>query len=146
MSDHLKNVIVFWGSFVSISVLLGGAMTSFKFNDLDTQLHDTYFVIPSIYIIISIIIILWILRGVFLLVEVGIRKSKFFAILVAIVNMFFIFMLVAATYLSIEKLRLVKRNYPDLSISSYVALISVMVGFACFLILIEFKTIKKIRT
>ena len=146
LSDNLKSALVFWGSFILLGVLLGGAMTGFKFNELDIQLHDTYFTIPIIYVIIFIIIILWILRGVFLLIEIGTSKSKSFAIIVAIVNMFFILPLMTITYLSVVKLWSAKQDYPDLNVSGYVGLISGIFGLACLLILIEFNTIKKVRT
>lgn len=79
--------------------MLFSVSTSFKFDSIDIQLHDTYFVLGPLNAIIFLFLVLLIGRYFFQLILFLIDRSKPFALFVAIAIPVIIYFIVAYIYL-----------------------------------------------
>lgn len=123
-----------------------GQMTTFKFRDIDIQLHDTYYVVPSWLGIVIVLTILGLLRGLTKLVDRLSDQSRLLAILISIINGLLGLVLIVLICIAILNLIQVKEWYPDLDISSYIGIIAVLISLLLLLTIIEIKTVRKLRT
>ena len=123
-----------------------GQMTTFKFRDIDIQLHDTYYVVPSWLGIVIVLTILGPLRGLTKLADRLSDRSRLLAILIIIINGLLGLVLIVLICIAILNLIQVKEWYPDLDISSYIGIIAGLISLLLLLTIIEIKTVRKLRT
>lgn len=70
----MKKQLIWWTVFALLSTLIIGIITRFKFNRLDIQIYDTYYVIESIHGIILLTLVLGLGRYIFLFINRLIQK------------------------------------------------------------------------
>lgn len=131
--------------FFVVTVILIGRMTDFQFQDIDIQLHDTYYVIPSWIVLVVILTILGLLRAATRILDRLSDRSRTITILVAIITGLFGLVLIILICAAILSLIEIKGWYPDLDISTYVWIIVAMISLLSFLTIREIKTIRKLR-
>lgn len=83
---NLKKELKYLISFGLISILIIGLMTNFKFEGLEVQMHDIYFIINPVKAFIFLTCILWTIKNSYLLVDLMTDKYKIIAVFVAIIN------------------------------------------------------------
>jgi heme/copper-type cytochrome/quinol oxidase subunit 1 len=82
----MKRELIWGILFLVLSVLIVGQMTGFQFENIDIQLHDTYYVAPSIIVVLFILTIFGLLRGLVKLTDRLSDKTKSIAIVVTVIN------------------------------------------------------------
>lgn len=142
----MKREVIWWIGFFIVAVIAIGQMTAFKFQDIDIQLHDTYYVVPSWAGIVIVLTVLGLLRGLTNLMDRLSNRSRLLAILISIINGLFGLVLIVLICLATLNLIQVKEWYPDLEISNYIGVIVVLISLLLVLTTIEIKTIKNMRT
>ena len=76
-----------WGTgFLLASLVLVGLTTEFRFGVIEVQLHDTYFVFEAYDVIYKLILILYMIKNLYLMVDLMTLKYRLVAFLVAIIN------------------------------------------------------------
>lgn len=141
----MKRELIWWTLFFGLAVVIVGQMTRFQFKNIDIQLHDTYYVIPPFIALLFILTIFGVLRGLVKITDRLCDRSKLVAISVTIINGLLGFVMIILIYVSIVSVLQIKEWYPDLNISNYLAIIALLTTVLCLLILIEFRTIKKLK-
>lgn len=121
-----------------------GAATSFKFSDLDIQLHDTYYVLTPKDAILNLTWILGLARYFYLLTNLLADRYKILALPFLIINAIAGLFVIILTYLSIEELMTIKKLYPDTDVSGHFLLPSIFIGLLIMQTIIEIKMIKKL--
>ncbi len=125
-----------------ISIIIIGLMTNFRFNELQIQNHDTYYLIGSFKSIIFTTLFLWTIKNLYYLIDVLLNKYKVFAILIAILTPIAILLGVLFIYLNIQELLVFKEMYPDLNFLERIIPTSIITGLLILLVLIEIKSLK----
>ena len=82
--NKMKRGLIWWAGFLVVAFIVIGQMTTFKFRDIDIQLHDTYYVVPSWLGIVVVLAILGLLRGLTKLVDKLSDRSRSLAILITV--------------------------------------------------------------
>jgi heme/copper-type cytochrome/quinol oxidase subunit 1 len=141
----MKRELIWWAGFIVLSFIVIGQMTTFKFREIDIQLHDTYYVVPSWLGIVIVLTILSVLRGLTKLADNLSDRSRQLAILIIIINGFLGLALIVSICVGILNLIQIKEWYPDLDISNYIEIITVLISLLLLLTITEIKTIRKLR-
>jgi heme/copper-type cytochrome/quinol oxidase subunit 1 len=142
----MKQELIWWTGFLIVAFIAVGQMTAFNFGDIDIQLHDTYYVVPSWLGMLVPLTILGLLRGLTKLADRLSGRSRLLAISISIVNGLFGLFLIVLIIMAISNLIEVKEWYPDLDISNSIGVIAVLITFLLLLTIIEVKTIRKLKT
>jgi len=141
----MKRELIWWTGFLIVSFVAVGQMTAFNFGDIDIQLHDTYYVVPSWLGVLVLLTFLGLLRGLTKLADRLSDRSRLLAILVTVINGLLGLFLIGLTCMAIFNLIQVKQLYPDLDISNYIGVIAVLISLLFLTIIIEVQTIRKLR-
>ncbi|MES1226018.1 MAG: hypothetical protein ABUT20_61640 [Bacteroidota bacterium] len=142
----MKRELRWWTAFFVVGIILIGQMTEFEFRNIDIQLHDTYYIIPSWIALLVVLTILGVLRGLTQIINRLSDRNRSMAILVSIVNGIVGLVLIILVCAAILNLIQIREWYPGLDIFNYIAIIVVMILLLSVLVVIEIKTIKKLRT
>ncbi|HTJ48246.1 MAG TPA: hypothetical protein VL443_02250 [Cyclobacteriaceae bacterium] len=142
----MKRELRWWTAFFVVGIILIGQMTEFEFRNIDIQLHDTYYIIPSWIALLVVLTILGVLRGLTKIINRLSDRNRSMAILVSIVNGIVGLVLIILVCAAILNLIQIREWYPGLDIFNYIAIIVVMILLLSVLVVIEIKTIKKLRT
>jgi signal transduction histidine kinase len=126
-----------------VAFFLVGQMTDFRFDDIEIQLHDTYYVIAPIYAFAFVMALALLARGSVKFLNWLSDKSKSMAIFIAVVVGIIALALIILIYFSISTLVQIKTWYPDLRISNYITIIIVLTIGLGVLAGVEIKIIKK---
>jgi hypothetical protein len=81
----MRKELLWIAVIIAFSILLIAISTSFRFNPISTQLHDTYFVLGSVHVIIFLSFVLITGRYTFQFILFLIDRSKPFAIALAMI-------------------------------------------------------------
>lgn len=84
-AGNMRRELIRVTAIIIFSVLLVAILTSFQFNSIDIQFHDTYVILPSAHAIIFVSIILLAGRYIYRLNLFLINRSKAFAIVLAVI-------------------------------------------------------------
>ena len=142
----MKRELGWWTAFFVVAITVAGRMTKFEFRDIEIQLHDTYYVVPSWLAIVILFTILGLFRGVTKSIDRLSDKSRLMAIFVGIINGVVGLVLIILICVAIFNLIQVKKWYPDLDISTYIGIIVILISLLSLLTIIEIKTFKKLKT
>lgn len=74
------------GGFLFVTVVLVGLITEFRFNSIELQLHDRYFVFGAAGTIFRLTFTLYTIKNLYQLVDIITLKYRVLALLFAIVN------------------------------------------------------------
>jgi hypothetical protein len=141
----MKLELIWWTGFLTVALIAVGQTTAFNFGDIDIQLHDTYYVVPSWLGILVLLTILGLLRVLTKFADRLSDRSRLLALLISIVNGLLGLFLIGLICMAIFNLIQVKQWYPDLDISNYIGIIAVLISLLLLLTIIEVKTIRKLR-
>ena len=83
---NLKNEFKWLTAFAMISILIIGLATNFKFQDLEIQLYDTYYVFEPVRAFIFLTIMLWTIKNLYMLVDLMTGRYAVIALIVSIVS------------------------------------------------------------
>jgi hypothetical protein len=142
----MKREVIWWTGFLFVALTAIGQMTTFTFRNIDIQLHDTYYVVPSWLAIVILLTFLGLLRSLTNLADRLSDQSRLLAILISIVNGLLGLFLIVLIFIAILNLIDIKEWYPDLDISNYIGVIAVLISILLLLTITEVKTIRKLRT
>lgn len=126
-----------------ISVLTIGLMTSFKYNDVDIQLHDRYFIIDAVRGCIYLTAIIFTLRNIYLLLDFITGRYMILAVFVAIVNPLVALFIIIFIYFNVAFVGM----QLDVGINAVASsvLTGLMIGIIILQIAIEVKVLRKLR-
>jgi membrane protease YdiL (CAAX protease family) len=142
----MKRELIWWTGFFVVAFIAIGQMTTFKFGDINIQLHDTYYVVPSWLGLVIVLTILGLSRGLTKLADISSDRSRPLAILISIISGLLGLILIVLICVAILNLIQVKEWYPDLDISNYIGIIAALISLLLLLTIIEIKTVRKLRT
>jgi hypothetical protein len=142
----MKRELIWWTGFLVVAFIAIGKMTAFNFGDIDIQLHDTYYVVPSWLCILVVLLILGLLRGLTKLADTLSNRSRQLAIMISLINGLLGLVLIILICVAILNLIQVKEWYPDHDISNYIGIIVIMILLLLLLTVIEIKTVGKLLT
>lgn len=142
----MKRELTWWLVFFILALVVIGQMTGFEFNVIDIQLHDTYYILPSLHGVLFIFTFLALLRILTNALDRISTKGKLIAILVTVINgLLVLSMIIFISNITINVLQF-RKLYHDLDLAKYTAIIIVMIAALCLLTILEIKTIRKIRS
>jgi hypothetical protein len=98
----MKEQLIWWAGFGILSAIVIGIVTGFKFNELDIQLHDTYFVLQSRDAIVLLTLAFGFGRYFYLLADLISSRFKILALIMSIINAIVGLFVIIITYLSAE--------------------------------------------
>jgi heme/copper-type cytochrome/quinol oxidase subunit 1 len=141
----MKKELTWWIAFALVAIFVAGQMSDFRFSTVDIQLHDTYYVLPAYFAVLFIFIFLGLLRGLVYLTEILTERSRVFAWIVIVLNgslsLFWIFLIYNSTITYLD----LRQWYPELPASNYLATLMVMLAALVLMIVVEFRTIRKLK-
>ena len=126
-----------------ISVLAIGLMTSFKYNDVEIQMHDSYFIIDAIRACIYLTAIVFTLRNLYFVVDVMSDRYRILAVFVAIINPLVALFIVILIYFNIAFVGAQLDAGNNLGPS--IVIICLLIGLITLQIAIEVKVLRKLR-
>lgn len=126
-----------------ISVLAIGLMTSFKYNDVEIQMHDSYFIIDAIRACIYLTAIVFTLRNLYFVVDVMSDRYRILAVFVAIINPLVALFIVIFIYFNIAFVGAQLDAGNNLGPS--IVIICLLIGLITLQIAIEVKVLRKLR-
>ena len=141
----MKRGLIWWTGFTVVAFIAIGQMTKFKFQYIDVQLHDTYYVIPSWLGIVIVLIIFGLLRGLAKIADRLSDRSRLLAIVIIIINGLLGLVLVGLISFAMLTLLQVREWYPELNISNYIGIIVVLTSLLLMVTIVEIKTVNKLR-
>jgi hypothetical protein len=141
----MNRQLIWWIGSGILSVLIIGALTSFKFSTLDIQLYDTYYVMTSKNAIVNLTLIFILGRYLYLLTDLLCERYKILAVIFSIINAIAGLLIVMITYISIESMITLKKSYPDTDFSGHLLLSGIFIGLLIMQTIIEIKMIKKLN-
>ena len=141
----MKKEVIWALGFVVVTITLVGQMTSFTFENIDVQLYDTYYILPSWLAGVFVLIVLGLSRGLLKIIDRLSDQSRFLALAMSIIVGLSGLVLIVIISFAIRNLIQVKEWYPDLDISSYVGIAAILISLLLLLTITEVKIIKKLR-
>ena len=126
-----------------ISVLAIGLMTSFKYNDVEIQMHDSYFIIDAIRACIYLTAIVFTLRNLYFVIDVMSDRYRILAVFVAIINPLVALFIVIFIYFNIAFVGAQLDAGNNLGPS--IVIICLLIGLITLQIAIEVKVLRKLR-
>ena len=126
-----------------ISVLAIGLMTSFKYNDVEIQMHDSYFIIDAIRACIYLTAIVFTLRNLYFVIDVMSDRYRILAVFVAIINPLVALFIVILIYFNIAFVGAQLDAGNNLGPS--IVIICLLIGLITLQIAIEVKVLRKLR-
>ena len=126
-----------------ISVFAIGLMTSFKYNDVEIQMHDSYFIIDAIRACIYLTAIVFTLRNLYFVVDVMSDRYRILAVFVAIINPLVALFIVIFIYFNIAFVGAQLDAGNNLGPS--IVIICLLIGLITLQIAIEVKVLRKLR-
>lgn len=128
-----------------ISVLTIGLMTSFKYNDVEIQMHDSYFIIDPARACIYLAAIIFTIRNLFLVIDQLTERYKILAVFVAIINPIAALFMIMLTYFYITFMMGAGQPQIGDKLVESMVLTSLMVALIVVQISIEIKVLQKLR-
>ena len=140
-----KTELVWLMGFGLLSALIVGIVTSFRFNTLDIQLHDTYYVVESFDAIKLLTFALVFGRYFYLLIDIMTGRYPILTLLISIINPIVGLFVLIGTYLSIETILTSRKMYSGADFSVLLLLAGIFLALLTVQALLEVKMIVKLR-
>jgi len=139
----MKQEAIWWVAAFAISILITGIVTGFRFDLLDIQLHDAYYVFDSYSLIKGLTAIFIFCRYFHLLIELLVNRSVLFAFLVSLVNPIGGLLVLLFFYQLVSVLKIVEVN--PIQNGGTLLLVLSLVLILGYQIILEAKALKKLK-
>jgi hypothetical protein len=129
-----------------LGTLVAGLLTNFQFNEIDFQVHDTYYVLESVIVIFLAIITLGLCRYFYKLTYILANRFRGFALFVSIVNpiiaSFFMFLI----YTNMRAISAFKEMNQNFDFTGRYIVLSIFFTIVVLQVVIEIELVKKLRS
>jgi heme/copper-type cytochrome/quinol oxidase subunit 1 len=141
----MKSELISWIALALVSTFIIGLATGFRFDTLDIQLHDTYYVFGSFDCIKMLTVILIIGRGLYRLTDILADRYLILALILVIVNAIAGLFVIIGTYLGVEAIITMRTTNPHVDLSAYILISGILVGIFTTQAIVEVRMVKKLR-
>lgn len=128
-----------------ISLLTTGLMTSFKYNDVEIQMHDSYFIIGAVRACIYLTVILFTIRNLYVVIDMMTDRYKILAVFVAIINPLAALFVIIFIYFNIVITMVAWQSHAGNIPVASIVLIGMFVGLIVVQISIEVRVLRKLK-
>lgn len=145
----MKRDLVWWLAIGLFSVIMIGLLTRFQFHPLVFQNLDTYYVIGARQGIILLIVLLFIGRYAYLIVDLLTNRYKILAVIVSIINPIaglFVGILLYFSMSSMLKFERMFRKYQEADFSGHYLLLCILIACLVTQIIVEINMIRKLKS
>jgi hypothetical protein len=140
-----KKELKYLTAFGILSVVAVGLMTNFKFNDLEVQMHDSYFVISPTKAVMSSTLTMWTIKNFYLLVDIIAEKYKVLAVVVAIINPIAGLFMIILIYFNLNQITTSDQRYAISSLPQQIIPICILLALVVVQVTIQIRMIKKLK-
>lgn len=131
--------------FALISVLVSGVLSNFRFDVIDIQLHDTYFVLHSIQLIVWLTVILWMSKCILSLVDAASERYMVVALVMLFILPLLTLPAVIALVLSIDRAMAIAIDVYHPQASGAWISVLVLSAFIMLLVVMAVRCFEKVR-
>ena len=127
-------------AFLAMSFLVVGIMTDFHFKEVEIQTADSHYIFPSVKSVIYLAAFLYIVKNLFLLTDLLIKRSMLMAILFSVVNPIIALLCAILIYINIQGL--ITMNHAS---SNLVFPTLFLAGLSVLQVILQIRSLQKVR-
>lgn len=141
----MKSELIWWSALALLSTFIIGVATGFRFNTVEIQLHDTYYVFRSFDCIKMLTVILILGRGLYRLTDMLTDRYLILALILLIVNAIAGLFILIGAYLGIDAIMTMRTSNPHVDLSAYFLICGILIGIFTTQAIVEVRMVKKLR-
>ena len=136
----LKNEWKWMVAFLAMSFLVVGIMTDFHFKEVEIQTADSHYIFPSVKSVIYLAAFLYIVKNLFLLTDLLIKRSMLMAILFSVINPIIALLCAILIYINIQGL--ITMNHTS---SNLVFPTLFLAGLSVLQVILQIRSLRKVK-